>query len=127
MKNSFLKFTFLMAALTSLSFFTSCTTDVDEDPFDISECGVIEAVSLQNDIIPVFQGRCFGCHASNVASGGVDLEDYNSLKLVADSGNLLGAIKHDSGYEAMPKNDNKLDPCQIETIRIWILEGSLNN
>lgn len=70
---------------------------------------------------------CVGCHNETLASGNVQLHDHMHVSASAQSGALLGSIKHESGYQAMPQNQDKLDDCTIAKIEAWILAGAPNN
>ncbi len=79
-------------------------------------------MSYAQDIQPILATNCVGCHSSSVASGGVVLDNYNSVKSVASSGRLYGAVAHLSGYKSMPPN-GQLDNCSILKIKAWINQG----
>ena len=78
------------------------------------------------NIAPVLSANCNGCHG-NGAAGGIKLNAYAGVKLVAADGSLLGAISHASGFSPMPKNGAKLSDCDINKIKAWINQGALNN
>lgn len=125
---STLKFIKLAALFFAAIFFiASCTKDNEEDLFGDMECESTENISLQQNILPILQNNCFGCHASSVANGGVDLEDYDKLKNVALEGRLSGALNHKDGYAMMPPSGQKLDECDLLMIDTWISEGANNN
>jgi len=84
-------------------------------------------VTFSGTIWPVVQNRCFGCHSGADPSGGVSLENYNSLVNAVNSGRLMGAIKHENGFSAMPKNGAKLSDCNISQFQKWINDGTPNN
>jgi len=76
---------------------------------------------------PLLDTWCVGCHNSNNKGGGYDLSGYNKVKIAVIDGSLLGAIRHESGYIAMPKNTSKLTICDITAIEKWINNGYPNN
>ncbi|RMG79753.1 MAG: hypothetical protein D6707_07600 [Bacteroidetes bacterium] len=86
------------------------------------------SVSFANDIQPILNNNCTGCHNSNSASGNppVILDNYNDVKTVADNGRLLGAVTGASGYAAMPPSGS-LPQCDINKIKSWINNGAANN
>ncbi len=84
-------------------------------------------VTFQATIWPVVQNRCFGCHSGASPSGGISLENYNSVVSAVSSGRLMGAIKHETGFSAMPKNGAKLSDCTISQFQKWINDGTPNN
>ena len=89
-------------------------------------CGT-ETVSYSNTINDIIISNCNGCHGSNVASGGIITDNYDSLKSIADSGQLRGALSWQDGYVNMPLNLAQLDSCTLVNIKIWIDEGAQNN
>jgi mono/diheme cytochrome c family protein len=87
-------------------------------------------VAFAKSILPILQTNCLGCHGTNqaAASGsGIDLGTFSSLKQVAVSGRLFGAIVQDANHFPMPRGGFKLDTCSITKIKIWIDKGALNN
>jgi hypothetical protein len=86
------------------------------------------SVSFVNDITPVIQNKCLGCHTSGTAANKfVNLSSYSGIHTVALSGQLVSAITHAPGYTPMPFNGPMLSNCDIGKIRNWVQEGSLNN
>lgn len=75
----------------------------------------------------IINNYCTGCHSGTAASGNIDLSTYNTVKIQAANGRLVGAVTHAAGYSAMPKNANKLSDCQITQIKKWVAAGALNN
>ena len=79
-------------------------------------------------ITDILSRNCYSCHASDVASsfgGGVKLDTYTGVK--SNIQLIYGAVTHQSGYPAMPKDAPMLDSCTIKDIRIWMLAGTPNN
>ncbi len=86
-----------------------------------------ENATYATDVLPVLQSNCYGCHKSDFASGGVNLEGYDQVKIYVNNGRLLGAINHLPGFSPMPKGGTKLPACDIEKIQKWIDAGAPNN
>jgi hypothetical protein len=78
-------------------------------------------------IYPIISVNCKGCHSGNQPSGGLKLDDYTSIKSVADNGKLYGSIAWLGGYYPMPKDGIKLSECNINQIKNWIDNGAPNN
>lgn len=78
-------------------------------------------------IQPLINKNCVGCHNASLASGGIRLDSYTSVKDQADNGNLLGTISHQNGFVAMPQGGAKLSDCQITQVKKWIAAGSPDN
>lgn len=84
-------------------------------------------VSFASHIYPIIQTNCMGCHSGANPSGGIVLTSYQQIVAVANNNNkLLGTIKHQPGYSAMPPG-GKLDDCSIAKIIKWISDGTPNN
>lgn len=108
--------------------FSQCTYDNENDYFkDNLDICYTENRSFNNDVLPVVENNCFSCHNSSNSSGGINLENYENIKFIAESGKLLGTINHDVGYSAMPLNSSKLSDCTINQIEAWIKQGLKNN
>jgi hypothetical protein len=78
-------------------------------------------------VMPLINTFCKGCHNPASLGGGIDLSNYNTIKLVATSGKLMGSIKHAPGFVAMPQGGSQLQDCQIRQIEKWIASGVNNN
>lgn len=84
-------------------------------------------VSFSEQVVPILEGHCVGCHNTSSSSGSVVLDNYNDIVGVAENGELLCSIEHGTTCSPMPKNAAKLDNCSIATIATWIDEGLLQN
>jgi hypothetical protein len=74
--------------------------------------------------------NCNSCHSTTTAAssgGNIALDSYDKLVAQANTGKLVGDIKHLPGYNAMPQNGNKLSDCNISNIEYWIAKGTPNN
>jgi hypothetical protein len=85
------------------------------------------AVSFANDVLPVINNKCKGCHSGIAPGGGISFTDYTGTATQAGNGKLLGSITHAAGFQPMPKNSAMLSACEIGVIRNWIGEGIQNN
>lgn len=92
-----------------------------------SDCDTAGTMSFTNNVKPILELSCTGCHSGNLPSANIDLTSYTSVNVVAINGRLLGSIQHDLGFKPMPQNGNKLSDCDITIIKKWILDGSKNN
>jgi hypothetical protein len=99
-------------------------------------------LSFAEDIMPIFKGRCAGCHApgqEGFEKSGLDLTSYEGVmkgtkhgKMVLpkdpDGSNLMWLLDHKvSPQIRMPHGAKKLSTCDRNDIRNWIREGALNN
>lgn len=117
----------LTAGFTLALLFTGCYYDVEEELYPSIDCDT-EQMSYANDILPIIQDNCYQCHRQNGNQGaGIVLEGYTNLAVYVESGQLLGVVKHQSGFSPMPKNAPQLPSCNIEKIEAWIMAGAENN
>lgn len=79
-------------------------------------------VTYTSSINPIIQNWCIGCHGSSNPGGGISLTSYSQVVTAVNSGRLMGAIRQQSGYYAMPKG-GKLSDCEIALFQIWINHG----
>jgi len=117
-------FTIFISA--SFIFLTSCYYDNEEELYQFvkSNCDTIN-VTYSQTIAPIIQSSCNSCHSSLVASGGIITDNYNSLRIIALNGKLVGTISHSNGFSPMPKGAVKLNDCKILQVRKWVNSGSL--
>ncbi len=78
-------------------------------------------------IQPTLQNWCTGCHNSSNADGGANLSTYAGVVNTVNNNSLLGSIRHEYGFVAMPKNAGSLSQCEIDAIENWINAGYPNN
>jgi cytochrome c553 len=93
-----------------------CTPECDTNDYKYSTA-----------ISSLLSTSCIGCHGATSPSGAVYLNNYDSVKAYALNGRLPGAVKHLTGYSAMPQGGAKLSDCKIRTLEKWIAEGCPNN
>lgn len=120
---------FSAAVIAGLVSITSCSKSNEEDLSSGGNPTGCDTVNMQYsaDVLPVLQNNCYGCHGNGGAAGGVNLDDYDHVKIQADNGALIGTITHASGYVPMPLNLPQLSDCDINKIMSWINNGALNN
>ena len=85
------------------------------------------ATSFKQNIQPLFKTYCYGCHQANDQQGDISMEDYEHILEYVRDGSLLGSMKHDRDYDAMPLYLDKMTDCQIALVENWINEGAQNN
>jgi len=90
----------------------SCADDCDSSLYTYS-----------NQIAPIIQNNCLGCHNTN----SIKIGTYSELKTEVDNGRLWGSINHKIGFKAMPSDDTKITDCEIKKIEKWIADGAPNN
>ena len=103
-----------------------CKYDNEEDLYPDNSCITID-MSYSNDISPILQNyNCISCHNTVNPQGGVNLEGYNQTKVWVDNSRLAKSINH-NGASPMPKDQAKMDTCDIKKIESWISDGARNN
>jgi hypothetical protein len=108
---------------------TSCYYDVQEElhpEVALKNCDTSD-ISYSSFIAPFIQNNCISCHTTGNSSGEVNLSSYSLVKDVANSGRLMGALDHASGFAPMPEGQPMLSSCTRGKIRSWINAGALNN
>ncbi|MDW3649420.1 MAG: hypothetical protein R8P61_20290 [Bacteroidia bacterium] len=117
----------IICALLGSQLFTACAYRSGEDNIVPGGCNTPATVSYLNDVLPVLQSSCLGCHDAAGNAGGIVFDTYNGLKTIVDNGSFQGAINHDAGWEPMPRNASKLPDCTLESIQAWIDDGAPEN
>jgi cytochrome c553 len=122
-----LKSFLVLLLLSSAMALQSCYKDNEEDLYpEPDECNT-DNVSFSQTIMPVITNNCVSCHSGSAPSGGVGLSDYAEVVASIDGGRFLGAIRHESGFSAMPQGAAKLSDCTISQIEAWVEQGKKNN
>jgi mono/diheme cytochrome c family protein len=93
-------------------------------------------ISYADDIQPIFNANCSGCHAGG-NQGGLTLDNYASLIQGGNSGAVIVAGDPDGSLliqrlegtvtPQMPLGQTPLPSSQIQTIRDWIENGAEDN
>jgi mono/diheme cytochrome c family protein len=98
--------------------------------------------SFQEDVLPVFQGRCVSCHSQGgegFKASGLDLTTYQGVLAGTkfgpmvipgdpDSSNLMRLLDWRAAPDLrMPHNKKQLSVCDRNSIRTWIRQGAKDN
>ncbi|MDX1408521.1 MAG: hypothetical protein R3330_10320 [Saprospiraceae bacterium] len=102
-----------------------CYYDVEEELYP-NGCNTTD-ISYTQNIVPIIEANCLTCHDILSQNGNVVLDGYENVKQYADSGELLGTIRHEPGFSAMPQGTSKLPKCSIDRIQAWVDAGAPNN
>lgn len=81
-------------------------------------------VSFTNDVFPIVQENCLGCHSEPNPSNGYDFSQPKVFQTIAKTGKVYLAISHADGATAMPFLGDKLPQTKIDLIKKWIDEGA---
>ncbi|MCK9401292.1 MAG: hypothetical protein M0Q51_15040 [Bacteroidales bacterium] len=112
---------------------SSCYYDNEEElyPDQPNDCDTTN-ITFSGTIFPLINNNCIGCHGGSTPQGNVFLSDYATISAAANIpvgqfGSLYGAISHNPGNSAMPKNGTQLSDCNILKVKKWIDAGTPNN
>jgi cytochrome c5 len=105
----------------------SCKNDNEEETFSNNNGGSggtttcdTANVSFSKVIMPMIQNNCLSCHNSTSPK----LSNYDQI--AQNATRILGAIKHQPGYKAMPPGGS-LPQCNILQFEAWVKQGKKNN
>ena len=113
----------------SILLLNSCNYDNEESLYGISDCDT-NFVSFEMDIKPIISSHCTTCHDDSSPSAGLALESYEQIKSSALNGSYSGMINRIEKPEGTPLGmppNYRLELCQIQMIKAWVEQGSLNN
>lgn len=106
------------------------------------EASAADPISFSEDVFPIFQGRCVGCHQTGkdgFEKSGLELTSYEGLMkgtkfgpmVIAgdpESSNLMWLLDWRASPQLrMPHGKKRLSTCDRNAIRAWIREGAKNN
>jgi hypothetical protein len=94
-------------------------------------CDTINPISFSQQVWPIIQNNCLGCHSASNPSGGVNLSNYSQVKyycetLENETPILIGSVLQLPSFTPMPPS-GALAFCQTRTIELWIEQGLLDN
>lgn len=91
-------------------------------------------ISFANDVMPIFESRCIGCHGGERTQEGLDLKTHGSLMAGSENGSVItpgdaadSKLVDLVATQKMPKRGPKLTPDQVQIITDWINQGALDN
>jgi hypothetical protein len=90
-------------------------------------CDTVNLVSYSTNIFPVIQNYCTGCHSGSNPSGGIGLENYDQISVVALNGKLYGSVSFTPGFKPMPYQGTMIPECYVAMIKLWVDNGAPNN
>lgn len=95
------------------------------------DCDTLNPILFGEQIYPLIDRSCVGCHNSTNASGGVMLNSYLKIKQYSESLRngtpiIIGTVRKLGGFTAMPPYGT-LDECTIRKMELWIEQGMLDN
>jgi mono/diheme cytochrome c family protein len=76
-------------------------------------------LTYENNVAPILQNHCYGCHSGPNPANGINLSDSFTVIALIKSDLLIKAITHAEGAKPMPSPTEKLSDADIETIKAW--------
>ncbi len=94
----------------------------------LADCDTV-GIHYSTFVQPMIATYCLGCHTErfNAVNDSVDFSTYNTAQLMAQTGYLLGVIRHKYPLPSMPEYGPKLDSCTIAKIADWVNRGAPND
>lgn len=95
------------------------------------------AVSFEEDVRPILQARCYGCHGEKTQKAGVALHNFHRAHQPADSGRpvflagrpaeslLIEKVTSSDPDKRMPKDKPALPEREIQVLKSWINQGAV--
>ncbi|MFM7682217.1 MAG: hypothetical protein ACKO7P_05675 [Bacteroidota bacterium] len=117
MKNSF----FITALLIACIAIVSCTKDKVGGGIPYPELICSDTVSFNNDVLPIIQNNCTGCHDNQ---NGYTFTNHQNIS--SNYAAIVGSMKG-VGYQLMPKGGPALPDSLIVKIQCWVNQGKKNN
>lgn len=91
-------------------------------------------VSFANDVLPIIESRCIGCHGGDRTEEGLVLLDHANIMAGSDNGPVIVPGDAENSLlvelvatQEMPKRGPKLTPPQVQIITDWVNQGALDN
>ncbi|MCH2194710.1 hypothetical protein [Kordia sp.] len=117
------KLTLLTMSLIVVTLYNCTTNTIDEG--DISDLPpIVEKVTYDDDVEPIINANCVGCHSGSAASGGLQLTGYANVRAATEQGNLLNRVNNASN--PMPPS-GQLPLATRQIIDQWVDDGYLEN
>ncbi|MEY4127839.1 MAG: hypothetical protein RL737_2028 [Bacteroidota bacterium] len=82
-----------------------------------------DTVSFNNEVLPIIQNNCSGCHSAGNGTGYI-FTNHGNIAASADA--ILGSMRG-NGYQLMPEGGPALPDSLIQKVECWIFQGKLNN
>ena len=93
-----------------------------------------QAVSFTDQVMPIFEARCWECHSEENTELGLRLDSYEGVMQGSDYGTVVEAGDPDGSLLVdmiasgdMPEDGDPVPPEELEIIKTWIAEGAENN
>ena len=99
-----------------------CSCAKDKVPSEFTDCG--DTVSFSQDIQPLVEINCVGCH--NEVAPANDVILTNHMRISNEANRMINSMQA-SGMDLMPYGGPPLSDSLIQLFQCWILQGKQNN
>jgi hypothetical protein len=125
--NTLLRVSFLIVLTFMALINSSCTYDSENDFISAPNGDDPNAtVNYVNDIKPIIDGNCIGCHASPPVNGApFALINYNQVN--QRSNGIFNAMNRSNGSSGVMPPSGRLPQATIDLIQEWIDGGTPEN
>lgn len=104
-----------------ISFFYSCSKDKVGGNLPYPDVLCSDTVSFNNDVLPIIQNNCTGCHDNQ---NGYTFTNHQNIS--SNYAAIIGSMKG-TGYQLMPQGGPALPDTVIQKIQCWVNQGLKNN
>ncbi|MEN9401273.1 MAG: hypothetical protein RL632_2376 [Bacteroidota bacterium] len=115
-------FLIIFSALT-LGLITLNSCNKDKVPVDCTSAGCSDTISFANQILPLIQNNCTGCHDVGNSTG-YTLTEYSNIAANADA--ILNSL-YGTSVALMPQGGPALADSLIQQFSCWKCQGKLDN
>ena len=100
----------------ALVYFFGCENNVENDPDqNPTDCAVVEAY-YEESVAPILTQNCIGCHSGSSPSGGLNLDDYTTVR--SGMGDVLVRVNREEGSSGfMPQGGSKLTDTELSILQ----------
>jgi hypothetical protein len=102
-------------------FITSCAKDKVGGDVPYPEVICSDTISFANDVLPIIQNNCTGCHDNQ---NGYTFTNYSNIS--SNHTAIIGSMQA-NGYQLMPQGGPALPDNVIQKIQCWVNQGLKNN
>jgi len=120
---------------TALSVPTEAAATIPaETVVSVPTANTSSSVSFVKDVLPILQQNCSNCHGGSKASGGFQINSYQTVMAGSRTGTVVQPSDGPNSYlvqllqkGTMPRRGPKLSDADIQIIIDWINAGALDN
>lgn len=124
-----------LAPTTVLSVPTEIPATIQVETFaPTSTITTFSSVSFVQDVLPILKQNCSNCHGGSKASGGFQINTYQTVMTGSRTGSVILPGDGSNSYivqllqkGVMPRRGPKLSDAEIQIIIDWINAGALDN